>query len=240
MAGHVSEALIRRLPGYYRHLRELEAAGVTQISSQELGERMHQTSSQIRQDINTIGGIGRQGYGYDVSRLKEHIGRTLGLYDPHKLIIIGAGSIGSAVARYPTFSREGFETIAMFDIDEEKIGTSPCGIPILGMDELEGFLQEHQVDIVVLAIPARAAQETLNRLDECGVGAVWNFAPTDLTHPDHMIVVNVHLSDSLQILSYRMLRRVKDQTPEEETPRERKAAKEKAPKDKAPSGAAAD
>lgn len=207
MAGHVSEAVIRRLPGYYRHLRELEAAGVTQISSQELGERMHQTSSQIRQDINCFGGFGRQGYGYNVSELKEHIGEILGLRQKHSVIILGAGSIGTAVARYPTFSREGFETIAMFDIAPEKVGTELCGVPVLPMEGLEDFLREHPVDIAVLALPARAAQETLNRLDLCGITAVWNFAPTDLTHPEHMIVVNVHLSDSLQILSYRMAHR---------------------------------
>lgn len=209
MAGHVSEAVIRRLPGYYRHLRELEAAGVTQISSQELGERMHQTSSQIRQDINCFGGFGRQGYGYNVSELKEHIGEILGLRQKHSVIILGAGSIGTAVARYPTFSREGFETIAMFDIAPEKVGTELCGVPVLPMDALEDFLREHPVDIAVLALPARVAQETLNRLDLCGITAVWNFAPTDLTHPEHMIVVNVHLSDSLQILSYRMAHRGK-------------------------------
>lgn len=207
MAGHVSEAVIRRLPGYYRHLRELEAAGVTQISSQELGERMHQTSSQIRQDINCFGGFGRQGYGYNVSELKEHIGEILGLRQKHSVIILGAGSIGTAVARYPTFSREGFETVAMFDIAPEKVGTELCGVPVLPMDALEDFLREHPVDIAVLALPARVAQETLNRLDLCGITAVWNFAPTDLTHPEHMIVVNVHLSDSLQILSYRMAHR---------------------------------
>lgn len=207
MAGHVSEAVIRRLPGYYRHLRELEAAGVTQISSQELGERMHQTSSQIRQDINCFGGFGRQGYGYNVSELKEHIGEILGLRQKHSVIILGAGSIGTAVARYPTFSREGFETIAMFDTAPEKVGTELCGVPVLPADSLEDFLREHPVDIAVLALPARAAQESLNRLDRCGITAVWNFAPTDLTHPEHMIVVNVHLSDSLQILSYRMAHR---------------------------------
>ena len=103
MAGYVSEAVIRRLPGYYRHLRELEAAGVTQISSQELGKRMQLTPSQIRQDINCFGGFGRQGYGYKVSDLKEHIGEILGLDRLHKLIILGAGSIGSAPRRH--FSR---------------------------------------------------------------------------------------------------------------------------------------
>ena len=204
MAGHVSDAVIRRLPGYYRHLRELEAAGVTQISSQELGERMNLTPSQIRQDINCFGGFGRQGYGYRVSELKGHIGEILGLTQEHVCIIVGAGNIGCAVARYPSFSREGFRTIAMFDIDKEKVGSTLDGIPIHHMDELEGFMAEKHVDIAVLALPRRAAQETLHRLYAGGVRAIWNFAPTDLNHPEDMLVVNVHLMDSLQQLSYRM------------------------------------
>lgn len=204
MAEHVSDAVIRRLPGYYRHLRELEAAGVTQISSQELGKRMQLTPSQIRQDINCFGGFGRQGYGYRVSELKEHIGNILGLNNPHQLIIIGAGNIGNAVAKYPTFSREGFDTIALFDIQEDKVGTRVGHIPVYHMDELEVFLAEHPVDIAVLAMPVTLAQTSLDRLYKCGIRAVWNFAPTDILHPEDMIVVNVHLSDSLQILSYRM------------------------------------
>lgn len=204
MAGHVSEAVIRRLPGYYRHLRELEAAGVTQISSQELGRRMQQTPSQIRQDINCFGGFGRQGYGYKVSELKERIGEILGLDQHHRVIIIGAGSIGSAVARYPSFARSGFETVAIFDISPAKVGTEVCGVTVRHMDELDAFLSENKVDIAVLALPAGVAQDTLDRLDEAGVSGVWNFAPTDLNHSDRMTVVNVHLSDSLQILSYKM------------------------------------
>lgn len=207
MAGYVSDAVIRRLPGYYRHLRELEAAGVTSISSQELGKRMQLTPSQIRQDINCFGGFGRQGYGYNVSELKGHIGEILGLDRLHKVIILGAGSIGTAVAHYPTFSREGFKTLAMFDVATDKIGTRMNDIPVLAMEDLEKFLSANQVDIAVLALPAAYAQETLNRLYEGGVRAVWNFAPTDLNHPEDMIAVNVHLSDSLQILSYRIAHR---------------------------------
>lgn len=207
MAGYVSDAVIRRLPGYYRHLRELEAAGVTQISSQELGKRMQLTPSQIRQDINCFGGFGRQGYGYNVSELKGHIGEILGLDRQHQVIIVGAGSIGTAVAHYPTFSREGFKTLAIFDVAVDKIGTRTNDVPVLAMDTLEKFLGDNPVDIAVLALPAAHAQETLNRLYEGGVRAIWNFAPTDLNHPDDMIVVNVHLSDSLQILSYRIAHR---------------------------------
>ncbi len=207
MAGYVSDAVIRRLPGYYRHLRELEAAGVTSISSQELGKRMQLTPSQIRQDINCFGGFGRQGYGYNVSELKGHIGEILGLDRLHQVIILGAGSIGTAVAHYPTFSREGFKTMAMFDVATDKIGTRMNDVPVLAMEDLETFLADNHVDIAVLALPAAYAQESLNRLYAGGVRAVWNFAPTDLNHPEDMIVVNVHLSDSLQILSYRIAHR---------------------------------
>ena len=207
MAGYVSDAVIRRLPGYYRHLRELEAAGVTQISSQELGRRMQLTPSQIRQDINCFGGFGRQGYGYKVSELKDHIGEILGLDKPHRLIILGAGNIGGAVAKYPTFSREGFRTVAIFDNDPEKIGTTMGDVTISSMEALEGYLAENTIDIAVLALPSSVAQTTLDRLYAQGVRAVWNFAPTDLNHPEDMIVVNVHMSDSLQILSYKMAHR---------------------------------
>lgn len=204
MAGYVSEAVIRRLPGYYRHLRELEAAGVTQISSQELGRRMQLTPSQIRQDINCFGGFGRQGYGYRVSELKEHIGEILGLDRPHRMIVLGAGSIGTAVARYPTFAREGFVTVAMFDVDEAKIGSKVGEVPVYSMEQLESYLSANTVDTAVLALPASVAQDILDRLVKCGVQAVWNFAPTDLNHDKNTIVVNVHLSDTLQILSYKM------------------------------------
>lgn len=210
MAGRVSDAVIRRLPGYYRHLRELEAAGVTQISSHELGERMNLTPSQIRQDINCFGGFGRQGYGYRVSELKGHIGEILGLTREHRVIIMGAGNIGCAVARYPSFSREGFRTIAMFDVVEEKVGRELDGIPVYHIDHLEEFLREHPVDIAVLALPKRSSYETLKRLYDCGVRAIWNFAPADLPHPQDMLVVNVHLMDSLQQLSYRMAHRDDD------------------------------
>ena len=204
MAGYVSDAVIRRLPGYYRHVRELEAQDVKHISSQQLGERMQLTPSQIRQDINCFGGFGRQGYGYTVTELKEHIGKILGLDRQHRMIVIGAGNMGSAVAQYPSFAREGFEVIAMFDVDPAKVGTRLGNIPIFPMEDLETYLGDHHVDVAVLSLPVGAAQKTLNRLAECGIMAVWNFAPTDLHHPEEMIVVNVHLSDSLQILSYKM------------------------------------
>lgn len=203
----IPEAVVRRLPGYYRHLRELEAAGVRQISSQELGIRMNQNPSQIRQDIHCFGGVGRQGYGYSVTELKEHIGRMLGLDRPHPMVIVGAGSIGSAVARYPSFTRSGFSTVAMFDADHQKVGTEIGDLTVQPIEALEDFLAANTVDIVVLAVPAAVAQGMLDRLAEAGVRSVWNFAPVDLSHPEGMLVNNVHLSDSLHILSYKMTQR---------------------------------
>lgn len=204
MAGHVSDAVIRRLPGYYRHLRELEEEGAVQISSQELGERMHLTASQIRQDINCFGGFGRQGYGYPVKELKEKLGEILGIDRKHRMVIIGAGRIGLAVANYASFSREGFETVAMFDTDPNKDCGNGKKVPVYSIDELEKRVTELNVSIAVLALPAQAAQETLDRLYACGVRAIWNFAPLDLKHPEDMELVNVHLSDTLHILSYKM------------------------------------
>lgn len=200
----VSDAVVRRLPGYYRHLRELEKAGVTRISSQELGERMGLTASQIRQDINCFGGFGQQGFGYHVSELKMRIAEILGLSRDYHVIIIGAGNIGRAVANYASFGREGFKVQAMFDVSPALIGIDVHGIVVQPLEKLDGWLASHGVDIAVLAVPHASAQKMCDRLIEGGVRAIWNFAPVDLCTPENFPVVNVHLSDTLHILSYRM------------------------------------
>lgn len=200
----VSDAVVRRLPMYYRHLRELEKAGVVRISSQDLGEKMNLTASQIRQDINCFGGFGQQGYGYHVTNLKEHIAEILGLRKQYHVIIVGAGNIGRAVANYPRFSKEGFGVQAIFDVSAALVGIDVHGTLVQPMEKLDGWLNAHQVDIAVLAVPASCAQETAERLAKGGVRGIWNFAPVDLTLPEGVAVNNVHLSDSLNILSYRM------------------------------------
>lgn len=200
----VSDAVVRRLPMYYRHLRELEKAGVVRISSQELGERMNLTASQIRQDINCFGGFGQQGYGYHVTNLKERIAEILGLTHQYHVIIIGAGNIGRAVANYPGFAKEGFHIQAIFDVSPALMGIDVHGTLVQPMDKLDGWLAAHQVDIAVLAVPSAHAQTTADQLVRGGVRAIWNFAPVDLALPEGMAVNNVHLSDSLHILSYRM------------------------------------
>lgn len=205
MAGYISEAVIKRLPAYYRHLKELEKEGVLQISSQELGQRMRLTASQIRQDINSFGGIGRQGYGYSVAGLREHIGRTLGVDRQHHLIIIGAGNIGRAVALSDSFAKNNFVTDAVFDDDPQKIGVCIGEMQVQDVRLAKRYIQEHPVDIAVLAVPVDGAQRLVEELFACGVRGFWNFAPVDLKLPNGACAVNVHLDEGLEVLSYRML-----------------------------------
>ncbi len=205
MAAHrISDAVIRRLPGYYRYLRELEKIGITRISSQELGARMGLTASQIRQDINCFGTLGQQGYGYNVTELRSHIAGILGLGHKYKMVIAGAGNIGQAVAWYPGFSQRGFDPLAMFDVKPDLIGRVIRGVPVHNITELRPFLQEHPAEIGVVATPARVAQQVAQQMIEGGVRAIWNFAPLDLKVPPNVVANNVHLTDSLLVLTYRL------------------------------------
>lgn len=205
MAVHkISDAVIRRLPGYYRYLRELERIGITRISSQELGARMGLTASQIRQDINCFGTLGQQGYGYNVTELRGHIENILGLGRKYEMVIAGAGNIGQAVAWYPGFSQRGFEVTAMFDVKPDMIGRVIRGVPVYNTTELSAFLEEHPATIGVVATPARVAQQVAQLMVDGGVKAIWNFAPIDLKVPPEIVLNNVHLTDSLLVLTYRL------------------------------------
>ena len=204
MANHVSEAVLRRLPRYYRYLKELEQENVLQISSHELAQRMELTASQIRQDINCSGGEGRQGFGYSVPQLRRHIGSVLGIQNTQNMIIIGAGNIGRAVAHSDSFRESNFNTTAIFDVDNAKIGQKIGALTVLDYQDVADFIKRHPVRIAVLAIPFANAQPVVDRLYELGIKAFWNFVPTDLTIPDDATVVSVHLEEGLQILSYKI------------------------------------
>ena len=199
----ISQAVVRRMPRYYRYLGDLLEKGVERISSNDLSKLMNVTASQIRQDLNNFGGFGQQGYGYNVRFLYEEIGKILGLDQTHNLIIIGAGNLGQAIANYGKFGQLGFSTIALFDVNPEIIGKEVNGIKIYSLEELEGFCKEHKVDIAALTMPKKSADNTAQRLVEVGIRAIWNFAHVDLDVKDENVVVeNVHLSDSLMQLSY--------------------------------------
>ena len=200
----ISTAVIKRLPRYYRYLGELLEKDVVRISSKELSEKMNVTASQIRQDLNNFGGFGQQGYGYNVEYLYMEIGKILGLDRKYNLIIIGGGNIGKALAKYTDFERRNFFVQAIFDVNPELNGKKVRGIPIYMMDTLEQYIKEHTVDIVALAIPKAQTAEVGAELERLGVKAIWNFAPTELMVSKDIIVENVHLTESLMRLSYRL------------------------------------
>lgn len=200
----ISQAVITRLPRYFRYLGELKDAGVERISSQELSRIMRVTASQIRQDLNHFGGFGQQGYGYNVEYLYVEIGKILGLNKSHHLILIGAGNLGQALANYMNFEKRGFIITGIFDINPDLIGKTVRNIPIQPMENMQGFIKENDVDIAVLTIPKVGAVKVASQLVECGIRGIWNFAHVDLEVPDNVLVENVHLSDSLMKLSYQI------------------------------------
>lgn len=205
----ISQAVVSRLPRYFRYLGELKDSGVERISSQELSDIMHVTASQIRQDFNNFGGFGQQGYGYNVEYLYNEIANILGLHEKHHLVLIGAGNLGQAIANYMNFERRGFLITGIFDVNKEIIGKKIKDITVLPMTDLEQFVKDNAIDIGVLTIPKSAAKEVADRLVACGVYAIWNFAHVDLDVPDYVLVENVHLSESLMKLSYNIHRKSK-------------------------------
>ena len=206
----ISKAVIKRLPRYYRFLEELKAEGVERISSGELSERMKVTASQIRQDLNHFGGFGQQGYGYRVDYLYDEIGKILGLDGVKHIVLIGAGNLGQALANYTNYRRRGFIIEAVFDRDPAKVGMIMGKVPVQDVQELPAYLQSHEVDIATLTIPKEEAVKVAKILVKNVSKAIWNFAHTDLDVPADVAVENVHLSESLMSLSYR-LKELKDQ-----------------------------
>ena len=192
----ISKAVVTRLPRYYRYLDELRQQNVERISSKELSKLMNVTASQIRQDLNNFGGFGQQGYGYNVQYLYDEIGKLLGLDVKHKMIIVGAGNLGQAIANYGNFRNRGFEIAALFDKNPDLIGKKTAHGQILDIADIYDYVKKHNVEIVALTLP--------QKLVECGVKAFWNFAHTDLSFSDDIIVENVHLSESLMKLTYRI------------------------------------
>ena len=207
MEKRVSEAVIRRMPRYYRHLCELYDSGVTRISSGQLAQRLGLTASQVRQDFNCFGGFGQQGYGYPVGQLRDSIAGILSLDRPRTAILVGVGKIGRALMGNFRFDRVGIELIGAFDSNPELTGTDVSGVSVLHADQLEAFLQERKPDIAILTLPQEHARTVARNLVQFGIKALWNFTNTDLQLPEdgpQIPVENVHFSDSLMVLAYRL------------------------------------
>ena len=201
----ISMSVIRRLPRYYRFLSELNDQNIDKISSTKLAQIMNVTASQVRQDLNCFGGFGQQGYGYSVSQLKEEIKNILGLNNDYKAILIGAGNLGKAVAMHMNFEKLGFELIACFDNNEQKVGSKLNGITVKNESELDDFCNKNHIDTAFLCIPRVCVENVLDKLYSHGIKNYWNFSQYDINaRYNDTMVENVHLSDSLMTLCYRM------------------------------------
>ena len=204
MSEQISQAVIKRLPRYYRYLKDIEKRGEDRVSSFKMSEEMGLNASQIRRDLNCFGGFGQQGYGYSVEKLKKEIAHILGLDKRYNVIVVGAGRIGQALMGYESFEKEAFHMAAIFDNDSEKIGMLVNGRPVKHIKELSAYLDENKIDIAMLCTPKENAKQAAKLLTDCGIKAIWNFAPIDVEEQDGVAVENVHLSDSLYVLSYKL------------------------------------
>ena len=200
----VPEVVIRRLPRYYRYLSELYKNGKTRISSNALSEKMGVTASQIRQDFNYFGGFGQQGYGYNVKYLLDEIEGIFGLASGYKAIVVGAGHLGHALANYQGIKNRGFKIVGMFDVDQAKIGKEINGIKIMDMKYVKDFIEENDVDIAMLTLPKSVIEEVADSLVEYGIKGLWNFAYVELKTKKPVPVENVHLTDSLMTLAFKI------------------------------------
>ena len=199
----ISMVVIKRLPRYFRYLRELIRMGKTRVSSAELSRMMNVTASQIRQDLNCFGGFGQQGYGYNVNYLYTKICGILGVGCGFHAAVVGAGNLGSALVKSPTFEKRGVDVVAMFDVTPGIIGRKIADVRVYDMTELERRLEELAVDIVILTLPKEFAADVAERLAATRIRGIWNFTGKELDlHESGIVVENVHIGDSLMTLCY--------------------------------------
>ena len=198
----VPAVTVPRLALYLRKLRELRSRGVERVSSKDLAEMIDLNAAQIRKDFSYFGEFGTRGVGYEVARLVDEISHCLGLDRSWNVIIVGAGLLGTALARYRGFSEQGFRLVAMFDSSATVIGASYGTGRVRSIADLESFCHEEHVDIALVTVPASEADGTVGRLAAAGVKAVLNFAPVKVHAPDDVLVREVDLSSELMSLTF--------------------------------------
>lgn len=199
----ISDAVVRRLPRYYRYLDDLHSKGIVRISSSSLGERMGITASQIRQDLSCFGEFGQQGYGYNVVALRGEVAKILGMDRNYTAVLVGVGNIGRALVENFCFEQYGFTLKAAFDINPDLVGKEMHGIVVHDFSTLDDILADIQPDVAVLCVPKAMANDVANEICSVGVKAIWNFTNTELQVKDaEPIIENIHFSDSLLALGY--------------------------------------
>jgi redox-sensing transcriptional repressor len=201
----VPSVTVPRLALYLRKLRELRARGVEQVSSKDLAEMIDLNAAQIRKDVSYFGAFGTRGVGYEVSVLADEITRCLGLDHVWDVVIVGAGLLGTSLARYRGFDEQGFRLVAMFDSSAAVIGArfGPAeDARVRSVVELDEFCRRERVDIAMVTVPAAEADATVQRLAAAGVRAILNFAPVKVLAPEGVLVREVDLSSELMSLSF--------------------------------------
>jgi len=203
----IAESTVRRLSLYLRFLEEFGAQGADTVSSEALATRGGTTSAQVRKDLSFFGSFGKRGLGYRVPELAGRLREILGLARRYRLVVVGAGKIGSALVQYGGFRERGFDIIAIHDRDRAKVGTRWDGLTIRDSSRLPEELVELQPDIVVIATPAESAQGVADVVVTAGIRAILNFAPVSLVVPDDVTVKSVNLALELEALSYALTSR---------------------------------
>ena len=203
----IADSTVRRLSAYLRFLEDFENRGLSTISSEELAKRGGTTSAQVRKDLSFFGSFGKRGLGYSVPELAGRLREILGLGKEWRVIIVGAGKIGAALAQYRGFRQRGFSILAAYDINPDKVGRKLEGIPVKDIGELERDIHRDKPDIVVLTVPGDEAQKVVDRVVKAGVKAILNFAPTQLQAPPDVAVKTVNMAMELEGLSFALTNR---------------------------------
>lgn len=203
----IAESTVRRLSLYLRFLEEFEEQGTGTVSSDALALRGGTTSAQVRKDLSFFGSFGKRGLGYAVPELAGRLREILGLGRDYRVVLLGAGKIGSALVQYRGFQKRGFDIVGIFDVDPAKIGKRWNGLTVSDVAQLETELATQTIDIGVLVTPAEAAQGLADRLVKLGIKAILNFAPVQLSVPEDVSVKNVNLALELEALSYALTNR---------------------------------
>lgn len=198
----IAESTVRRLSLYLRFLEDYRRQGLETISSGDLAALGGTTSAQVRKDLSFFGSFGTRGLGYSVGALAHRIRDILGLEREWRVIIVGAGKIGAALAQYKAFGDRGFRVVGIYDLDPARVGLSLDGVIVKDQKELESDIKSLKAEIVLIAVPPDAAQPIVDRVTKAGVRGVLNFAPAPLHAPAGVALRSVDMALELEILSY--------------------------------------
>ena len=199
---------IKRFPSYLRILNQAKDAGKKYISATNLAEELGLNPIQVRKDISSTGIEGKPKIGFDIEELILYITHVLGWDNTTDALIVGAGNLGSAIARYDGFASYGLKIVAIFDKSTEKIGTSVGSFTVKSMESLNRFIMENRISIAVITVPATQAQAVCDLLVKCGIRGIWNFAPKDLKVPESVVVQRTDLATSFAVLSVKLSKKL--------------------------------